>query len=611
MCGIVAYSGKRPAKPILLACMRRLEYRGYDSAGMALIPRKGTLWVRRTVGKVADLEATIAGEDVAGTAGIGHTRWATHGAPLPENAHPLTSCGGSAAIVHNGVLENHFVLRERLESRGHRFTSDTDSEVLIHIIEEHYSGDLFAATAAALEEVRGVYALVVMSCREPGVLVGAKKGPPLVVGFGDDETFLASDPSAILEQTRRIAWLDDGEVVRADASGAEVRQLRSGGRVVKELHRVSWDPVQAERGGFSHFMLKEIHEQPAALREALDGRLSLDRCAVLLHELGMTPEDPREVERIHIIGCGTSWHAALVGRFLIEGLARIPVVVDYGSEFRYRNPLVSSRDWTILISQSGETADTLAALREARRCGARTIGICNVEGSMLSREADAVLYTRAGPEIGVASTKAFSTQLAILVLLALFLARYKNVITLEQLRRWEQDLRILPSLLDDVLGRSAELDSLLAAHRGSEGFLFMGRGINYPVALEGALKLKEISYLPAEGFPAGELKHGPIALIDEKKTVVAIAPKDELFQRMVANIEEVAVRGARVLAVSNSGNDELGRLATTVFSIPLTRPELTPLLAMVPLQLIAYHIAARLGCDIDQPRNLAKSVTVE
>ena len=614
MCGIIGYVGTKPALPVILDGLRRLEYRGYDSAGVALV-RDGRLERRRTAGKLARLEETLDLESVEGDYGVGHTRWATHGRPTEENAHPHVDCRGRLVVVHNGIIENYLDLKRTLHRDGHRFVTETDTETIAHLVEREMRDDgLAAAVRRAVAALRGLFALVVISIDDPGTIVAARSGPPIVIGVGDGEYVVASDIPAVLSHTRDVIFLGDREmaVVRRDA--ATFTDF-DGKPLTLEPQRVAWDAVMAEKAGYPHFMQKEIFEQPDAIQETLLGRISLESGTVFLGELGVSDDALRAIERVAIVACGTSWHAGLVGKFLFERLARLPVDVDYGSEYRYRDPIVDDRSLAVVITQSGETADTLAALREAKRKGAQSIAICNVVGSMVTRDADGTVYTHAGPEIGVASTKAFTAQLVALHLLVLHIARVRGVLTDDVAQPLLQALTQLPRLVEETL----KLDSLVAAlaerfHERSD-FLYLGRGINYPIALEGALKLKEISYIHAEGYPAGEMKHGPIALIDEQMPVVALAPRDHVFEKMAGNLHEAKARGSTVIAVTDGDTDKIVQMLDPaqdhVVTIPATHSLLTPVLMVVPLQLLAYHLAVHRGCDVDQPRNLAKSVTVE
>jgi glucosamine--fructose-6-phosphate aminotransferase (isomerizing) len=613
MCGIVGYVGGRDAVPIILDGLRRLEYRGYDSAGLAVV-KGGVVVRRRAAGKLGNLAASLSSVPVSGEWGVGHTRWATHGRPTEENAHPHQDCAGRIVVVHNGIIENHLELKARLSACGHRFVTQTDTEVVAHLVESHYHGSLEDAARRALAEVQGVYALVLLHRDEPRLLVAARSGPPLVIGIGDAERYVASDVPALLPHTREFVFLEDGDVATVTPRGHHVTTL-AGAVVERTPQRVAWDPVQAEKGGYRHYMLKEIHEQPRAMRDTLVGRISLEEGDVHLEELGPAAELLREATRVVLLACGTSWHAALVGKFLIEHLARIPSEVDYGSEFRYRTPLVGPGTVAVGISQSGETADTLAAFREAKSRGALPIAICNVKGSMLTREAAGSLLTHAGPEIGVASTKAFTAQLVALALLALHLGRLRGALSRDECRDHLSQLARVPQLIEQALQREGEVEELARALSHARDFLFLGRGVNYPIALEGALKLKEISYLHAEGYPAGEMKHGPIALVDEDLPVVALCPAGHVYEKMLSNVQEAKARGGRVIAVAAAGDGTLRQLldgpGDAILDIPAC-PELwSPFLAIIPLQLLAYHVALRAGRDVDQPRNLAKSVTVE
>ena len=612
MCGIVGYVGSREAVPVLMEGLRRLEYRGYDSAGLAVV-QNGELRRRRSAGKLHRLAESLAAEPLVGSFGVGHTRWATHGRPTEENAHPHQDCQGRIVVVHNGIIENYLELKARLQSAGHRFQTQTDTEIVAHLVESHYRGSLEAAVRETVAELKGIYALVFLHRDEPQTLVGARLGPPLVVGLGEGERFLASDIPALLPYTRDFLFLDDGDVVTVVPGGTRI--VNGAGAVVERApQRITWDAVQAEKGGYRHFMLKEIHEQPRAVRDTLLGRIGLDEGEIHLEELGAAGERLRRVERASLIACGTSWHAALVGKFLFEQVAGLPAEVDYGSEFRYRTPLVGPETLAVAISQSGETADTLAAFREAKRRGALALAICNVEGSMLAREAAGSLLTHAGPEIGVASTKAFTAQIAALALLALHLGRLRGTLRAEACREHLQGLARVPHLMEEALGKEAAIEELSRSLMQFHDFLYLGRGINYPIALEGALKLKEISYLHAEGYPAGEMKHGPIALIDDALEVVALCPQGRVYEKMLSNVQEVKARGGRVVAVVSAGDKLVRGILDTrdaVLEVPESAELWSPFLFVIPLQLLAYHLAVRAGRDVDQPRNLAKSVTVE
>jgi glucosamine--fructose-6-phosphate aminotransferase (isomerizing) len=614
MCGIIGYIGGKQVLPILIDGLRRLEYRGYDSAGVAVV-RNGTIELRRSAGKLARLEEVIAGHPIEGAYGIGHTRWATHGRPTEENAHPHRDCTGRIVVVHNGIIENYLELKQLLQQEGHRFVTETDTEIVAHLVEREMKDDgLENAVRRALLHMRGLFALVLISADDPDKIVTVRNGPPIVVGLGEREFFVASDIPGILAHTRDVVFLGDEEMAVITRGGVEFTDY-AGRAVSKKSTRVSWDPVMAEKAGYKHFMLKEIFEQPMAVKETVLGRASLDSGKVFLHEIQIPDSVLRDVERVVVLACGTSWHAALVGKFLIEALARVPVDVDYGSEYRYRDPIVSANTLAVVITQSGETADTLAALREAKKKGARSIAVCNVVGSMATRETEGTVLTHAGPEIGVASTKAFTSQLVALHLLAMYLGQIRGTLTPDQARPHLESLMQLPGLLEQTLKVEPLMEEIAKRFYQRSDFLYLGRGINYPIALEGALKLKEISYIHAEGYPAGEMKHGPIALIDEKMPVVTIAPHDHVFEKMVGNIQEAKARGGSVIALTNDGNDGihalLDRSQDFLVTVPRSHPLLTPVLMAIPLQLLSYHIAVRRGCDVDQPRNLAKSVTVE
>jgi glucosamine--fructose-6-phosphate aminotransferase (isomerizing) len=613
MCGIVGYVGTRDAVPVILEGLRRLEYRGYDSAGVAVV-NDGQLHRRRSVGKLCNLEESLKAEPLAGAFGLGHTRWATHGRPSEENAHPHQDCSGKIVVVHNGIIENYLPLKSRLAKAGHRFVTQTDTEVVAHLVESHYQGSLEAAVRQTLAELQGIYALVLMHRDEPQRLVAARMGPPLVVGIGQGERFLASDIPALLPYTRDFVFLDDGDVVTVTPETMHLTDAR-GATVERKPQRISWDAVQAEKGGYRHFMLKEIHEQPRAVRDTLLGRIGLEEGVVHLEELGPAAEKLRRARRVTLLACGTSWHAALVGKYLLEQVAKVPAEVDYGSEFRYRTPIVDPETLAVGISQSGETADTLAAFREVKRLGALPIAICNVQGSMMTREAEGTLLTHAGPEIGVASTKAFTSQIVALALLALHLGRLRETLSVDECRALLESLARVPQLMERALMASGRLDLLARSVASARDFLYLGRGINYPIALEGALKMKEISYIHAEGYPAGEMKHGPIALIDETMPVVVLCPQGRTYEKMLSNIQEVKARGGRVIAVVAEGDTQVRAVldpqTDLVFDVPPVEEVWSPLLMVIPLQLLAYHTAVRAGRDVDQPRNLAKSVTVE
>ena len=619
MCGIVGYIGEQDASSLLLEGLKRLEYRGYDSAGLA-VQEDGRLQVRKRSGKLEELRRHLSEEPVEGRIGIAHTRWATHGAPTTENAHPLTDCAGEVAVIHNGIIENADVLRQKLEELGHRFSSETDTEVVAHLIEEAFDGNLEQAVAAALTQVEGAYGLAVVSSLDPGKIVAARQGSPLLLGLpedGEHELFVASDVAAVLGHTRNVIYLDDGELAVLTADGYET--LDMGGwdeqgppePIEKEVRRISWDLEKIEKGGYEHFMLKEIHEQPETVRDAMRGRLLEEEGTARLGGLNQISDALDAADRIVLTACGTSWHAALIGEYMLEEYARVSAEVEYASEFRYRNPVIDDDTVVVAISQSGETADTLAAMREAGRRGATTMGIVNVVGSTIARETDGGVYTHSGPEIGVASTKAFTGQLTVLALFTLMMARRRGGLSVVEGREMVQEMRRLPERVQQVLSQEEAIREVAESYAGAANFLYLGRGFNFPVALEGALKLKEISYIHAEGYPAAEMKHGPIALIDDDMPVVVIAPTDSVYQKVVSNVEEVKTRGGRLIAVTSEGDRELARKVDHVVTVPRTVEMLQPILTSLPLQLLAYHIAVIRGCDVDQPRNLAKSVTVE
>jgi glucosamine--fructose-6-phosphate aminotransferase (isomerizing) len=608
MCGIVGYVGSKQAAPLLLDGLKRLEYRGYDSAGIATLCN-GRFAVHRSAGKLSTLLEKMAGTEAPGTVGIAHTRWATHGRPTEENAHPHTDCTGRIVAVHNGIFENFAERKAALASSGHEFRSDTDTEVFAHEVEEAFQGDLFAAVQAATKKLSGAYAVLVSSSAEPGVLVAAREGPPIAVGLGENENWVASDPVALVPWTRDVVFLEDGDVARVDAKSVRIENA-DGNPLQRGSHRILWDAVAAEKGGYRHFMAKEIHEQPTAVAESLGGKVSLETGELTLESPLLEADRVADFDRVLLLACGTSWHAALIGKFLIEGMARLPVEVDYGSEFRYRSPVVDGRTLTVGISQSGETADTVAALAEARRAGAPIAAIVNVPGSQIARMADSVLATHAGPEIGVASTKAFTTQLAVLFLIAAKLRESRGLgrgLTPDE----RSALAHLPAAIQRALALEPKIEQQARNFHDARNFLYLGRGLHYPIALEGALKLKEISYIHAEGYPAGEMKHGPIALVDENLPVVVLAPHDAWRDKTISNLREVKSREGISLVVTTREDDEIASLADWSLVIPETTPELQPIVSVVPLQLLAYHMAVRRGCDVDQPRNLAKSVTVE
>ena len=609
MCGIVGYIGSKTATPLLIEGLKRLEYRGYDSAGIATMNGAG-LESRKAKGKISMLEAVVEGSQAHGTIGIAHTRWATHGAPNECNAHPHHDCTNTIAVVHNGIIENYGALRQMLIQQGHTFQSETDTEVLAHLIEAAMDDDpLEDAVIDALHLVEGTYGIAVISSRDPDKIVAARKGSPLLLGLGENEFYVASDVAAILQHTRQVVYLDDGEMGVLTRNGYEVLDLNAR-RVRKGVSRIDWDLDQIEKGGFDHFMLKEIFEQPQTIQNTMRGRLVVDEGFSKLGGLNLTRQQMLDLDRIIITACGTSWHSGLIGELYIEELARIPVEVEYASEFRYRNPLVTKNTLCVVISQSGETADTLAAMREAKRRGARTLGLVNVVGSTMAREDDGGIYLHAGPEIGVASTKAFTSQVIALALLTLKLGRLREMSVVKG-RQIAQAMLRLPEQIQSILDRASEIEAIAEQFKDATNFLYLGRGYNFPVALEGALKLKEISYIHAEGYPAAEMKHGPIALIDENMPVVFVAPHDSVFDKIVSNIQEVKARGGKVIAITSQKEEVLEKLIDYEIRIPQTEDMLYPVLSVVPLQLLAYYIAVKRGLNVDQPRNLAKSVTVE
>lgn len=617
MCGIVGYIGAQEAVPVILDGLRRLEYRGYDSAGVAVLGTDQNLDVRRASGKLCNLEDAVRNRPLVGSYGIGHTRWATHGRPTEENAHPHRDCKGEVVVVHNGIVENYLALRKELTALGHKFITETDTEVIAHLVEQHFEGNLEDAVRTAVKRVNGVFAVSVISSRDPNKIVAARQGPPVVIGLGKDEFFVASDVPAILSHTRDMFFLNDGDVAILTPAGVHLTDFE-GKTVARQVSRILWDPIMAEKGGFKHFMLKEIFEQPRAIKDTMLGRIGLESGRVFLDEIGISDAELQKCEQVKIVACGTSWHAGLAGKFIIERLARIPVEVDYGSEFRYRDPIIPPNTLTIVISQSGETADTLAALREAKAKGSKTLAICNVVGSMITRESNGSLLTHAGPEIGVASTKAFTSQITALVILGMHLGQVRGTLNADQSKSLVQELAQLPGKLEQILAQTAVYEPIVRALSQASDFLYLGRGIHFPIALEGALKLKEISYIHAEGYPAGEMKHGPNALIDENLPVVVLATRDPEsqesqvhYEKTLSNIQEVKARSGIVVAVACEGDEEAAKMADYLITVPHTRELLFPLLEMIPLQLLAYYIAVRRGCDVDQPRNLAKSVTVE
>jgi glucosamine--fructose-6-phosphate aminotransferase (isomerizing) len=620
MCGIVGYVGNKQVVPLIIDGLRKLEYRGYDSAGIAVVNDAHDLEIRRAEGKLRNLEEAIRLSPIDGTYGIGHTRWATHGRPTEENAHPHRDCTGRVVVVHNGIIENYLQLKERLRKSDHRFVTETDTEIIAHLIEEYLKNDqtFEQAVRSTVGELRGIFALSIINADEADTIIAVRQGPPVVIGLGDREFFVASDIPPILQHTRDVFFLGDGEIAVINKDAVRVTDFE-GSSVQPSIQRITWDPIMAEKGGFKHFMLKEIYEQPRSVRDTVQGRISLESGHVFLDEMSnITETDFKRISSIKIAACGTSWHAGLAGKYMIEQLARIPVDVDYASEFRYRNPVMGDNDLLLVISQSGETADTIAALREAKELGAKVLAICNVQGSMIVREADGTILTHAGPEIGVASTKAFTGQMIALYLLGLYLGQLRGVLTEDEARFHAQELAELPVKLEHLLNESDGIEELSKEFFRSTDFLYLGRGINFPVALEGALKLKEISYIHAEGYPAGEMKHGPNALIDERLPVLFINTREEgnraselRYEKTHSNIVEVKAREGIVISVLTEGDSMSSMVSDHVIEIPKASDLLSPILSIVPLQLLAYHIAVRRGCDVDQPRNLAKSVTVE
>ena len=620
MCGIVGYVGNKQVVPLIIDGLRKLEYRGYDSAGIAVVNESHDLEIRRAEGKLRNLEETIRLSPIDGTYGIGHTRWATHGRPTEENAHPHRDCTGRVVVVHNGIIENYLQLKERLRKSDHRFVTETDTEIIAHLIEENlkHNKSFEEAVRSTVSELRGIFALSIINADEPDTIIAVREGPPVVIGLGDREFFVASDIPPILQHTRDVFFLGDGELAIITKDAVRVTDFE-GSLVQPSIQRITWDPIMAEKGGFKHFMLKEIYEQPRSVRDTVQGRISLDTGHVFLDEMSnITEADFKRFTSIKIAACGTSWHAGLAGKYMIEQLARIPVDVDYASEFRYRSPVMDENSLLLVISQSGETADTIAALREAKELGSKVLSICNVQGSMIVREADGTILTHAGPEIGVASTKAFTGQMIALYLLGMYLGQLRGALSQEEAKFHAQELAELPVKLEHLLNESDGVEELAKEFFRSTDFLYLGRGINFPVALEGALKLKEISYIHAEGYPAGEMKHGPNALIDERLPVLFVNTREEgnraselRYEKTHSNIVEVKAREGIVISVLTEGDSMSSMVSDHVIEIPKASDLLSPILSIIPLQLLAYHIAVRRGCDVDQPRNLAKSVTVE
>jgi glucosamine--fructose-6-phosphate aminotransferase (isomerizing) len=620
MCGIVGYVGDKQVVGVIIDGLRKLEYRGYDSAGIAVIDEGAHLEIRRAEGKLRNLEEVIRLKPLDGTYGIGHTRWATHGRPTEENAHPHRDASGNIIVVHNGVIDNFLPLKRKLQEQGHKFVTETDTEVIAHLIGKYYdegAGSLEAATRRAIMELRGIYALAIVSVKEPEKIVAVRQGPPIVIGLGQNEYFVASDIPPILYHTRDLFFLGDGEMAVLTREGVTVTDFE-GNSITPHVQRITWDPIMAEKGGFKHYMLKEIYEQPRAIRDTVLGRVSQQTGRVYLDEMDISETEFRNFTSIKAVACGTSLHAAMAGKYMLEELARIPVEIDYASEFRYRDPIIDDKTLVVAISQSGETADTLAAVRESKSKGAKILSICNVHGSMLTRESHGTILTHAGPEIGVASTKAFTSQMTVFYLLALYMAQVRGLMNEEQSLEHVRALNSLPVKLETLLGCDDVIEKLAREFQRAQDFLYLGRGINFPIALEGALKLKEISYIHAEGYPAGEMKHGPNALIDEQLPVVVIATQDEnsetsklRYEKTLSNMVEVKARDGKVIALVTEGDTEARQVADHVIEIPKASDLISPTLAIIPLQLLAYHIGVRRGCDVDQPRNLAKSVTVE
>jgi glucosamine--fructose-6-phosphate aminotransferase (isomerizing) len=611
MCGIIGYAGTRDVVPVLIGGLKKLEYRGYDSAGIAVVDGNG-VEVVRAEGKLSNLEMKLNAAPLKGTFGMGHTRWATHGKPNENNAHPHRDCTGKVVVIHNGIIENFLPIKQRLQKVGHEFKTETDTEVVAHLIEENMKdGTKFVdAVRKTLKELEGHYALVMFDGDEPGTIVAAKQGPPLVVGLGENENIIASDVAPLLAYTRNIIYLEDGEYAVVDQKNAAFYD-QNDQKIEREPKRILWDAVMAEKEGYRHYMLKEIHEQPRAVRDTFTGRMFEESGEIFFNDLQLTPGDWAKIKKVHIVACGTSWHSGLVGKFLLEDAARIPIEVDYGSEYRYRNPIIDDSTLVIGVTQSGETADTIAGMQEAKKRGAKLITICNVIGAAATRMSDGVIYTNAGPEIGVASTKAFTTQLTAFYLLALYIRQLRGD-DIDDRRFGMHELRVIPHKIEDILAKQEKhIEELAHKYAKSQDFLFLGRGVHYPIALEGALKLKEISYIHAEGYPAGEMKHGPIALIDENLPVVAIATHTPVYDKVVSNLQEVKARDGKLIVICDEGDEAMKKFADDVIEIPWTIEPLQPILSVIPTQLLAYYIALRRGCDVDQPRNLAKSVTVE
>ncbi|HVS30001.1 MAG TPA: glutamine--fructose-6-phosphate transaminase (isomerizing) [Thermoanaerobaculia bacterium] len=610
MCGIIGYVGARDVVPVLLGGLKKLEYRGYDSAGVAVVNGSG-VQVVRAEGKLVNLESKLSASPLAGNFGMGHTRWATHGKPNENNAHPHRDCTGTVVVIHNGIIENFLPLKQRLQKSGHQFKTETDTEVVAHLIEETMKdGTSFVpAVRKSLKQLEGHYALVMINASEPGTIIAAKQGPPLVVGIGEGENMVASDVAPLLAYTRNIIYLEDGEYIIASDRKVDVF-TQDDQPVDRPPRKIMWDAVMAEKEGYRHYMLKEIHEQSRAVRDTFNGRMFEESGQIHFNDLQFTPEQFAKFKRVHIVACGTSWHAGLVGKFLLEEAARIPIEVDYGSEYRYRNPIVDENTLVIGVTQSGETADTIAGMQEAKKKGAKLITICNVIGAAATRMSDGIIYTNAGPEIGVASTKAFTTQLTAFYLLSLYIRQLRGE-NADDLRYAMHEMSVIPHKIETLLKQEKHIERLANKYSSAQDFLFLGRGVHYPIALEGALKLKEISYIHAEGYPAGEMKHGPIALIDENLPIVAIATHTPVYDKVVSNLQEAKARDGKLIIICDEGDDDVKKLADDVIEIPWAVEPLQPILSVIPTQLLAYYIALRRGCDVDQPRNLAKSVTVE
>ena len=616
MCGIIGYAGSRDVVPVLIGGLKKLEYRGYDSAGIAVVTNANGdgsgVEVVRAEGKLSNLETKLDAAPIKGTFGMGHTRWATHGKPNENNAHPHRDCTGKIVVIHNGIIENFLPIKQKLQKIGHEFKTETDTEVVAHLVEENMKdGTKFVdAVRKTLKELEGHYALVMFDGNEPGTIVAAKQGPPLVVGLGENENIVASDVAPLLAYTRNIIYLEDGEYAVVDQNNVALYDQKDQ-KIEREPKKILWDAVMAEKEGYRHYMLKEIHEQPRAVRDTFTGRMFEESGEIFFNDLQLTSDDWAKIKKVHIIACGTSWHSGLVGKFLLEDAARIPIEVDYGSEYRYRNPIIDDGTLVIGVTQSGETADTIAGMQEAKKKGAKLITICNVIGAAATRMSDGVIYTNAGPEIGVASTKAFTTQLTAFYLLALYIRQLRGD-DLDDRRYAMHEMRVIPHKIEDILSKQEKhIEELAHKYSKSQDFLFLGRGVHYPIALEGALKLKEISYIHAEGYPAGEMKHGPIALIDENLPVVAIATHTPVYDKVVSNLQEVKARDGKLIVICDEGDEAMKKFADDVIEIPWTVEPLQPILSVIPTQLLAYYIALRRGCDVDQPRNLAKSVTVE